>query len=143
PPPLDPAPGLADLERLVAATADAGVRVEVRWTGERRPLPPEIDLSAFRIVQEAVTNVVRHARVPACRVTIGFGPEELTVLVEDDGTGGTPGAARDGGGFGIVGMRERASLLRGELVAGPRPEGGFRVAARIPTRSAAVPAVAG
>ncbi|MFC4914072.1 sensor histidine kinase [Actinomadura gamaensis] len=134
PAPLDPAPGLADLDRLVAATRDADVRVEVRWEGERRPLPPEIDLSVFRIVQEALTNVVRHAHARACRVTIGFGEDELTVSIEDDGTGGTPG---DGGGFGIVGMRERAALLRGELSAGPRPEGGFRVAARIPVPATA------
>ncbi|RMI32070.1 sensor histidine kinase [Actinomadura harenae] len=145
--PLDPAPGLTDLDRLVAATRDAGVRVDLRWTGERRPLPPEVDLSAFRIVQESVTNVVRHARVDACRVTIGFTEDGLTVDIEDDGTGGAPGPSggvqRDGGGFGIVGMRERAALLRGELAAGPRPGGGFRVAARIPTRSASMLAVAG
>ncbi|MEV5575368.1 histidine kinase [Spirillospora sp. NPDC052269] len=148
PAPLDPAPGLTDLDRLVAATRDAGVDVEVRWNGERRPLPPEIDLSAFRIVQESVTNVVRHARVAACRVTIGFTEDELTVRIEDAGTGtggtGRPGGpSGEGGGFGIVGMRERATLLRGDLVAGPRPEGGFQVAARIPTRSSAVLAVAG
>lgn len=129
PAPLEPAPGLADLERLVAATRDTGLRVEVRWEGERRPLPPEIDLSVFRIVQEAMTNVVRHARADLCRVTIGFGEDELTVTVKDDGTGGTSG---DSGGFGIVGMRERAALLRGDLTAGPHPEGGFQVTAHIP-----------
>ncbi len=146
PAPLDPAPGLADLDRLVAATRDAGVLVELRWTGERRPLPPEIDLSAFRIVQESLTNVVRHARVTACRVTVGFTEDELTVQIEDDGTGSPSGSSASsgaGGGFGIVGMRERAALLRGDLHAGPRPEGGFRVAAHIPVRSTALLAVAG
>ncbi|WP_131740454.1 sensor histidine kinase [Actinomadura roseirufa] len=128
PAPLDPAPGLADLERLAASALDAGVRVDVRWRGERRPLPAEVDLSAFRIVQEAVTNVVRHADAAECRVTVGYGAGELSVEVVDEGRGGAVGA-----GYGLVGMRERVGLLRGQFTAGPRPEGGFRVAARIPT----------
>ncbi|MDH6124932.1 sensor histidine kinase [Kitasatospora sp. GP82] len=127
--PLAPAPGLADVDRLAAATADAGVRVEVSWSGERRQLPGDIDLSAYRIVQEAVTNVVRHAAVGHCRVAIEYGDEELSVEVVDDGRG-MPGTA--GSGFGITGMRERVSLLNGRFSAGPRPEGGFRVAARLP-----------
>ncbi|WP_307853277.1 sensor histidine kinase [Kitasatospora sp. RG8] len=137
--PLAPTPGLADVERLVAATADAGVRVEVQWAGERRRLPADIDLSAYRIVQEAVTNVVRHAGTGSCRVAIDYGVEELSVEVLDDGRG-TPSPA--GSGFGITGMRERVSLLHGRFSAGPRPEGGFRVAARLPlprTVSRAVP----
>ncbi|WP_371501731.1 sensor histidine kinase [Kitasatospora sp. NBC_00374] len=129
PAPLAPAPGLADVERLVAATADAGVGIELRWAGERRQLPADIDLSAYRIVQEAVTNVVRHAGTGHCRVAIDYGVEELTVEIVDDGRG-MPGAA--GSGFGITGMRERVSLLHGRFSAGPRPEGGFRVAARLP-----------
>ncbi|KIF75864.1 hypothetical protein QR77_22165 [Streptomyces sp. 150FB] len=136
PAPLAPTPGLADLERLVAATADAGVRADVRTGGERRPLPADIDLSAFRIVQEALTNVVRHAGTGSCRVAIEYGDEELTVEVEDDGCGvaGGNGSAHESSahGFGIVGMRERAGLLHGRLSAGPRPEGGFRVEARLP-----------
>ncbi|QXJ21300.1 sensor histidine kinase [Actinomadura graeca] len=126
--PLDPAPGLADLGRLVAATGDAGVAVDLRWHGERRPLPPDIDLSAFRIIQEALTNVVRHAGTRDCEVRVGYRDEELTVEVLDDGRG----PAATGGGFGLVGMRERAGLLKGDLTAGPRPGGGFRVAARLP-----------
>ncbi|GAA3929536.1 hypothetical protein GCM10023085_08640 [Actinomadura viridis] len=126
--PREPAPGLADLDRLVRATGDAGVRVDVRWRGERRPLPPEIDLSAFRIVQEAVTNVVRHAGTGHCRVSIDHRDGELVVEVVDDGTGRGPA----GTGYGLVGMRERAGLLNGCLTAGPRPEGGFRVEARLP-----------
>ncbi|MBT2440760.1 sensor histidine kinase [Streptomyces sp. ISL-36] len=129
--PLAPSPGLADIERLAAATADAGVRVDLRRSGEERPLPADIDLSAYRIVQEALTNVVRHAGTGCCRVAIDYGGEELSVEVVDDGRGPTA----NGGvthGFGLVGMRERVGLLHGHLSAGPRPEGGFRVAARLP-----------
>ncbi|GAB2953027.1 sensor histidine kinase [Micromonospora polyrhachis] len=128
PVPLDPTPGLADVDRLAATATDAGVRVDVRWRGERRPLPAEIDLSAYRIVQEAVTNVVRHAHTGGCQVTVDYGDEELSVEIVDDGRGSAVG----GTGYGIVGMRERVSLLHGQFTAGPRPEGGFRVAARLP-----------
>ncbi|MFI8362207.1 sensor histidine kinase [Streptomyces sp. NPDC085612] len=128
--PLAPSPGLADMEQLAAATADAGVRVDVHLSGEQRPLPADIDLSAYRIVQEALTNVVRHADTKHCRVAIDYGDEELSVEVVDDGRGATwNGSAH---GFGIIGMGERVGLLHGRLSAGPRPEGGFRVAARLP-----------
>jgi signal transduction histidine kinase len=130
PAPLAPAPGLADVERLAAATTEAGVRVEVRRSGRRRPLPPDIDLSAFRIVQEAVTNVVRHAGTSSCRVDIDYREDEVSVEVVDDGHGGA--GRRPGRGFGIVGMTERAGLLHGRFSAGPRPEGGFRVSATLP-----------
>jgi signal transduction histidine kinase len=126
--PLDPAPGLAGLEQLAAMTLDAGVQVEVDWHGTREPLPAGIDLSAFRIIQEAVTNVVRHAGTGQCRVSIGQHDGELSIEVTDSGRGGDPA----GTGYGITGMRERAALLGGDLSAGPRPGGGFRVAARLP-----------
>ncbi|MBT2506049.1 sensor histidine kinase [Streptomyces sp. ISL-98] len=130
--PLDPTPGLADVGRLAASTLDAGVRVDVRWRGERRPLPADIDLAAFRILQEALTNVVRHAGTRDCRVTVDYRDAELSIEVEDDGRGGpVPGSGGDTG-WGIVGMRERVSLLRGHFTAGSRPEGGFHVAARLP-----------
>ncbi|GAB3154834.1 sensor histidine kinase [Micromonospora sonneratiae] len=128
PVPLDPTPGLADLDRLVASAGDAGIRVDVQWRGQRRSVPPDIDLSAYRIVQEAVTNVVRHAGTHDCRVVVDYADEELSVEVVDDGRGGAVG----GTGYGIVGMRERVSLLHGRFTAGPRPEGGFRVTARLP-----------
>ncbi|MEV5749452.1 sensor histidine kinase [Actinoallomurus sp. NPDC052308] len=127
--PLDEMPGLADVDRLAATTTAAGVRVDVRRRGERRPLPPEVDLSAYRIIQEAVTNVVRHADATSCTVSIDYQDEDVSIEVVDDGRGHgtTPGT-----GYGLVGMRERAALLHGDLTAGPRPEGGFRVTARLP-----------
>jgi signal transduction histidine kinase len=127
---LAPAPGLADLDRLAATALDAGVRVEVDmdWRGSREPLPADIDLAAFRIVQEAVTNVVRHARTDRCRVSIAQQDGQLSIEVTDNGCGGTA----TGTGYGITGMRERAALLGGDFSAGPRPGGGFRVAARLP-----------
>ncbi|MGW5432382.1 sensor histidine kinase [Streptomyces sp. NPDC004059] len=127
---LAPSPGLSDVEGLAAATAEAGVRVEVRVSGERRPLPADVDLSAYRIVQEALTNVVRHAGTGRCTVALDYGDEELAVEVADDGRG-VPGDGM-GHGFGIVGMRERVALLHGRFSAGPRPGGGFRVVARLP-----------
>lgn len=131
PAPTVPAPGLADLDALAASLAGSGVGVEVRRTGEPRPLPADIDLSVYRIVQEALTNVVRHAGGSArARVTVEFREEELRVEVADDGRGA---AVRPGKpGFGITGMYERVGLLGGRFSAGPRPEGGFRVAAEIP-----------
>ncbi|MEU9304126.1 histidine kinase [Streptomyces sp. NPDC048269] len=133
--PLGPAPGLADLDALVAKTADAGVRVEVRREGEERQLPPEIDLSAYRIVQEALTNVVRHAGTGHCRVTIGHGAGELTLEIVDEGRGTPRGPG--GTGFGITGMRERVALLHGRFSAGARSDGGFRVEAVLPLPLAA------
>ncbi|MCO6007913.1 sensor histidine kinase [Actinoallomurus purpureus] len=127
--PLHDLPGLADLDRLAEATTAAGVRVDVRWQGEPRPLPPEVDLSAFRIIQEAVTNVVRHADTRSCIVSIDYQDEDLAIDVADGGRG--HGAA-PGTGYGLVGMRERVALLHGDFTAGPRPEGGFRVTARLP-----------
>ncbi|GGZ61953.1 hypothetical protein GCM10010371_21680 [Streptomyces subrutilus] len=140
PSPLAPSPGLADVERLAAATADAGVRVDVRRGGEQRPVPTDIDLSAYRIVQESLTNVVRHAATERCRVAIDYRDGELLVEVVDDGRGTTgDGSAH---GFGIIGMRERVGLVGGRLTAGPRPEGGFRVAARLPLPAPAPATVA-
>jgi signal transduction histidine kinase len=130
--PLD-TPGLADLGRLVAETRNAGVRVDVRGEGRARPLPAEVDTSAFRIIQEAVANVVRHAGTGHCQVSIDHRDQELAIEVTDDGCGATVA----GSGYGIAGMRERAALLHGELSAGPRPEGGFRVTARLPLPAAA------
>ncbi|MCT9104401.1 sensor histidine kinase [Streptomyces mirabilis] len=137
---LHPAEGLADLDRLAAATTAAGVRVDVDWKGARRQLPPDIDLSVFRIVQESITNVVRHAATPACRVTVDYLEEHVAVEVTDDGRG--RGGTTDTG-FGLVGMRERVALLHGEFTAGPRPEGGFQVTARLPVPATEATVAAG
>jgi signal transduction histidine kinase len=125
---LGAAPGLADIDRLAATAQDAGVRVEVDWRGSQDPLPADIDLSAFRIIQEAVTNVVRHAHTGQCQVAIDQRDGQLSIEVTDSGRGGSMA----GTGYGITGMRERAALLGGDFSAGPRPDGGFRVAARLP-----------
>jgi signal transduction histidine kinase len=127
-----PAQGLENIGWLAATTTDAGVRVEVLWRGRRRPLPPEIDLSAFRIIQESVTNVVRHANARRCQVSVDYREEELAIEVVDDGKGFAGGDTTWGTGHGISGMRERVGLLNGQFSAGPRAEGGFRVEARLP-----------
>ncbi|GAA3210254.1 sensor histidine kinase [Actinocorallia longicatena] len=132
--PMEPAPGLADLGKLVAKTGDAGVRVDLRVLGEPAPLPPDLDLAAYRIVQEAVTNVVRHAGTGSCVVTVGHRADDLVLEITDQGSGGSA----DGSGYGIVGMRERVGLLHGDFTAGPLPGGGFRVTARVPLPQAAL-----
>jgi signal transduction histidine kinase len=145
---LAPAPGLADLERLVSTTAGAGVRVNVTRTGEQRDIPAGIDQSAFRIVQEALTNVVKHSGASTCQVRVGYERTGLSVEITDHGAG--PAAGRDrslaarepnGTGHGILGMRERVSLCGGEFTAGPLPERGFRVAARFPLPALSGPAL--
>jgi signal transduction histidine kinase len=131
--PLGPAAGLAGIERLAATALAAGVRVDVDWRGSREPLPADIDLSAFRIIQEAVTNVVRHAGTSQCQVCIDQQDGQLSLEVTDSGHG----SSAAGTGYGITGMRERAALLGGDFSAGPRPGGGFRVAARLPVLASA------
>lgn len=131
PPPRSPTAGLDRLEGLVSRSATAGLAVDVEVEGERHPLPASIDLAAFRIVQESLTNVTRHAHASAAKVRLDYGEDELTVQIDDDGRGGSPGQASNGG-TGIRGMRERVAALGGELHAGPRPNGGFCVRATLP-----------
>jgi signal transduction histidine kinase len=132
--PREPTPGLSQIERLVDATSDAGVPTDVRISGQRRALPATVDLAAYRIVQESLTNVLRHAEGASALVAIGYSEQEMTISVEDDGHAGTSSADSNanGHGHGILGMRERAHALGGELDAGPRADGGFRVYARLP-----------
>lgn len=129
--PRSPTSGLTDLDDLVARTRAAGFDVAVEVEGAPRPLPTGVDLAAFRIVQEAVTNVTRHAPAARMRIRLSYEPESLVVEIADDGAGGT-GEASKGAGAGIAGMKERAAALGGELEAGPRPGGGFLVRARLP-----------
>jgi signal transduction histidine kinase len=131
---LTPVPGLANLESLLAEVGKAGLAVRVRVEGAPLQLPAGVDLSAYRIVQEALTNVVKHAGPAHAQVTIGFRDQEVTVEVTDDGRGAVPpaGDGRMGTGHGLIGMRERVAAFGGDLQVGPRPGGGFRVAARLP-----------
>jgi len=108
--------------------------VSLQVRGDRRQLPASVDLAAFRIVQESLTNIVRHAQASSATVALTYAGRDLTVQIDDDGHG--PGA-QVAGGSGIAGMRERATALGGELEAGPQPAGGFRVHARLPLGSAA------
>jgi signal transduction histidine kinase len=128
---LVPSPGLSGLEGLVVATVRSGLPVEVRIHGDRVALPAGVDLAAYRIVQEALTNVRKHAHASRASVVVCYEPDELRIEVLDDGVG--PCAiGRLGAGHGLVGMRERAALYGGTVETGPGVHGGFRVTARIP-----------
>ncbi|MEU8852577.1 sensor histidine kinase [Streptomyces sp. NPDC048564] len=134
--PLEPSPGLARLPELVSACASAGVTVTVTTTGEPQPLSPGVDLTAFRIVQEALTNVTKHATTEAATVGLSYSDSRLLITVVNDGpaaagAGPAPGAGALHG-FGVMGMRERAHSIGGELRAGPRPDGGFEVTTALP-----------
>lgn len=126
-----PAPSLSDVDKLVATAADVGLRVTVSVTGARRPLPGVVELSAYRIVQESLTNVVRHANAHTATVVIDYGDAELAIEIADDGVGPTANGNRPPG-FGTVGMSERLAALGGRLSAGPGTGGGFVVRAWIP-----------
>jgi signal transduction histidine kinase len=131
-PSLAPAPGVGDLDELASTVRAAGIPVAVMVTGQTAALPPAVSLTVYRIVQEALTNVVKHAGDAEASVRVRLGPDGVLVTVSDDGRGtampGAPGAAR----HGIVGMRERAAAFGGTLEAGPAPGGGFRVRAFLP-----------
>src|SRR3954453_22501131 len=125
-------PGLAELPRLAASMSDSKLAVEVSVEGEQRPLPPTVDVSAYRIVQEALTNTLKHARASRADVHLRYWPDEIEVeVVDDGGANGSP--ASGSGGLGLVGMRERAALHGGKLTAGPAAGGGFAVRVRLPT----------
>ncbi len=133
--------GLRQLEALIARARAAGLPVTVTVAGTERQLAPDVDQAAYRIVQEALTNVTRHAGQACTTVHLQYRPGLLTVQVEDDGAGssaqpgGTPGP-QPTSGLGLIGMRERVSALGGKLDAGPRAGGGFRVRAELPARAA-------
>ena len=127
----DAAPGMSQLETLCAQVREAGLPVALAVEGERATLPASLDLTAYRIVQEALTNTLKHAGTKAhAWVTVRYEPDALAIDVLDDGRGVV--ATTTGGGRGLLGMRERVATFRGELVAGARAEGGFSVHARLP-----------
>jgi signal transduction histidine kinase len=136
--PRSPAPGLSQLEELIGLAEAAEVRVELTVAGHVRTLPPAVDLTAYRIVQESLTNVLRHAGATLARVAIRYEPGGLVVQVEDDGDSSSNGGPRASDGHGLAGMRERAAAIGGRLEAGPArdSDAGFRVRAWIPTESA-------
>jgi signal transduction histidine kinase len=127
--------GLGQLDSLVTRAQAAGLPVTATVTGAPRPLPAEVDQAAYRIVQEALTNVTRHAGPARATVHVHFAPGSLSVQIDDDGTGAEADARPPGPGLGLVGMRERVSALGGWLQAGPRGQGGFQVRAELPARA--------
>ena len=126
---LAPTPSLEQIDHLLAQVRDAGLPVELLIGGETRPLPPGVDVSAYRIVQEALTNALKHAGPARARVSIRYEDDALELEIADTGSGATNGA---GAGHGLVGMRERVAVFGGELDSGPRDGGGFAVRARLP-----------
>jgi len=129
-PELGPKPGLADLPDLVRQVRDAGLPVDLVVEGQAASISPGLDLAAYRIVQEALTNVRKHAGDAATQVQLRYVPDRLELAVENEGPPLRPGAAENG--HGLVGMRERVALYGGEVEAGPRPEGGFAIRIRFP-----------
>ncbi len=125
---LAPQPGLDELGRLVEAARTPDVAVELRTDGTPCPLPPGVDLAAYRILQEGLTNALRHSGATWVELRVRYAPTEIELRVDDDGRGGDTGSA----GHGLVGVRERVALYDGRVIAGPRPGGGFRLLATLP-----------
>ena len=131
---LTPQPGLATLPLLVEQVRRSGLPVELSVEGKPVDLPAGVDLSAYRIVQEALTNTLKHAGPAQAWVNVRYAGEDIEIEVVNDGRGQTDS---DGGGHGLVGMQERAALCGGELESGPLPDGGFKIAARLPVAGSA------
>jgi signal transduction histidine kinase len=131
-PALRPQPGLAALQELAAQAERAGLPVELIFEGAPARLPAGLDLAAYRIVQEALTNTRKHAGPARARVAVRYAPEALELEITDDGRP----AANGGSGHGLIGMRERVALYGGQLDAGPRPQGGFTIHAHLPLQAA-------
>ncbi len=129
--PAEPAPGLSRLPTLLESFRRAGLEVSVHQDGTARPLPPGVDLTAYRIIQEALTNVTKHAGTGSARVRLAWNRDRVTITVADDGRGAPAGPGRPPG-YGLIGMRERATAVGGQLSAGQRPEGGFLVSTHLP-----------
>ncbi len=131
---LTPQPGLHELDRMIAQVRGSGLDVDLEVTGERYDLPPGVDLAAYRIVQEGLTNALRHSGAEHARVMLRYGPGRLDIVVEDDGKGLAEVAT---GGHGLVGVRERVALYDGKVDVGPGPSGGVRLAASLPVKETA------
>jgi signal transduction histidine kinase len=132
-PALAPRPSLSRVDKLVAQARETGLPVDLEMEGEPVPLPAGVDLTAYRLVQEGLTNAIKHAAARHADVRVRYGDDYVEIEVCDDGRGADgPDSASSGGGHGLVGMRERVSIYGGELEAGPRAEGGFRLRARLP-----------
>jgi signal transduction histidine kinase len=130
-----PVPGLAHLDAPLGMARDAGLKVDVLLDGRPRPLPPPVDITAYRIVQESLTNVVRHASARSVVISLAYGPGEVIVSIIDDGKGDEPrngSYPATGDGYGLIGMRERTAAIGGHIAVGPRPQGGFQVVATLP-----------
>jgi len=144
---LSPQPGLGQLKPLIGRLAEAGLPVELQVGGQPRALPPGLDLAAYRVVQESLTNVIKHAGKPRTTVRLDYGDAELVVEVTDAGrpipAAGPAPSAVPGSGRGLIGLRERVALYGGELDAGPRPDGGWQVRARLPVDPVAGASAAG
>jgi len=128
-PALVPQPSLEHVEKLVEQTREAGLPTRLTIEGDAAPLPAGIDLTAYRVVQEGLTNALKHARASQAEVHVRYANGTVELVVRDDGNGNGTG---DGGGHGLVGMRERVAVVGGELAAGPRPNGGYELRARLP-----------
>jgi signal transduction histidine kinase len=130
-PALAPQPSLEHVGRLVEQARETGLPVELRIEGEATQLPAGLDMTAYRLVQEGLTNAIKHANATHAEVVVRYGDGQIELIVSDDGTGTTDGSV-DSGGHGLVGMRERVAVFGGELEAGPRPNGGYALRARLP-----------
>jgi signal transduction histidine kinase len=131
--PTEPPPGLWRLDELLAAFGDSGMRVDQVVEGETRPIPPEADIAAFRIIQESLANVRKHGSDPVATVRISYQPSAIYIVVDNAGNGSVRSPSQ-GDGHGLVGMRERAAMVGGRVETGHRPDGGFRVSAVLPLR---------
>jgi signal transduction histidine kinase len=130
---LAPAPSLHDIDELAGSLRESGVPVTITVHGDATGLPGGVDLTAYRIVQEALTNVLKHAGPASAEVRVDYAPGLVVVEVTDDGRGAT---SNGDSGHGLLGMRERVAVFGGDLVAGPKPGGGFRVRATLPYATA-------
>jgi signal transduction histidine kinase len=131
-PDLAPQPTLSEVDALLKPAREAGIEATLKVTGEKRPLPAAVDLSAYRIVQEAMTNVLKHANANRVEVLIAYQPDGVVLTISDNGSGPREGLAT---GHGLIGMRERVELFGGEMNTGSSSLGGFTVRARLPIKS--------